>query len=74
MTATTRLTALAVLAAAALSLGAAAASASAHTRHLEPPITVQQCKDDDGWVATDIVEQREICASEGELDDHYIVR
>ncbi|MGA5822966.1 hypothetical protein ACPC54_34530 [Kitasatospora sp. NPDC094028] len=73
MTATTRRTALAVLAA-ALALGAAPASATTHTRHLDPPITAQQCKDDDGWVATDIVEQREICASEGELDDHYVTR
>ncbi|MEV7189063.1 hypothetical protein [Kitasatospora sp. NPDC093102] len=72
MTSTRRIIALTVLAAAALSLGAGTATAAtAHTRHVNPPVTVEQCEEGGGWVAVDIRTRRLFCAG-GEFDDHYV--
>ncbi|MFF2073517.1 hypothetical protein ACFVXG_02035 [Kitasatospora sp. NPDC058162] len=72
MTTAKRVTALSVLAAAALSLGAAPALAAAHTRHVEPPVSVIECEEGGGYVATDIRERREFCLG-GEFNDRYVV-
>ncbi|MGW4807462.1 hypothetical protein [Kitasatospora sp. NPDC004272] len=71
MTITRRFASLVVLAAAVLTLGAAPATAAAHTRHLDPAVTVEQCVEGGGWVASDIRERREFCAG-GEFDDRYV--
>ncbi|MFE3499535.1 hypothetical protein [Kitasatospora sp. NPDC059160] len=72
MTITKRVVALTALAAAALSLAAVPASAAGHVRHIEPPVTVIQCEEGGGFVASDIRERREFCVG-GEFDDRYVV-
>ncbi|MFE6056579.1 hypothetical protein ACFQ6N_38055 [Kitasatospora sp. NPDC056446] len=72
MTVTRRIAALTVLVVTALPLAAGTAGAATHVRHVEPPVTVVQCEEGDGWVATDISEHREFCAG-GDYDDRYVV-
>ncbi|GAA1993426.1 hypothetical protein GCM10009738_88000 [Kitasatospora viridis] len=71
MTITRRVSAFTILAVTALSLTSGTATAAPHIRHLNPPVTVIQCEEGGGWVASDIRERREFCLG-GEFNDRYV--
>ncbi|MFJ9611515.1 hypothetical protein ACIRS1_34765 [Kitasatospora sp. NPDC101176] len=71
MTITRRIAALTLLTAAALPIDTGLASATPQTRHLDPPVSVQDCEEGGGWLAVDIRERRLFCHG-GQYNDRYI--